>query len=383
MHRPLAGKRIDAAAEARGVVRRLHRHASSAASVFFTACSKSCASSTPSMSVRVSTLAREHRELVAELGEREVLRRHQGRGRAAQARRFGKAEFLRPEAGERRQALAQRVQARELRLHLAQLDRHRVEVLLHEGAVALGFGLAAPRESAAAAPGCGLGGVAQRQPVQAHGRDSRPPSSRQRPLPTRCRDDSETDLAFASRSEIRIICTTASRFSIPVRLSKLDRILSAERDLQPLVSKARELARASGLVQRFLSADLASQVRVVNLREGEIVLSAAHSAAAAKLRLLAPSLCRFLSNQRWQVSSVRSEGATKRITERAGRVAKNSAVIHTYDRYLTSALRGHERLPGARGARATAERRGALQREIVPAPRPVSTANPQVAGLRT
>jgi len=35
-----------------------------------------------------------------------------------------------------------------------------------------------------------------------------------------------------------------------------------------------------------------------------MVLSAAHSAAAAKLRLLAPSLCRFLSNQRWQVSSV-------------------------------------------------------------------------------
>jgi len=89
-----------------------------------------------------------------------------------------------------------------------------------------------------------------------------------------------------------------------VRLSKLDRILSAERDLQPLVSKARDLGALSGLVQRFLSADLASQARVVNFREGEMVLAAAHSAAAAKLRLLAPSLCRFLSNQRWQVSSV-------------------------------------------------------------------------------
>ena len=73
-----------------------------------------------------------------------------------------------------------------------------------------------------------------------------------------------------------------------MRLSKLDRILSAEHDLQPLVSKARDLRALSGLVQRFLSADLASQVRVVNLREGEVVLSAAHSAAAAKLRLLKP-----------------------------------------------------------------------------------------------
>lgn len=89
-----------------------------------------------------------------------------------------------------------------------------------------------------------------------------------------------------------------------MRLSKLDRILSAERDLQPLVSKARELRALAALVERFLSADLAFQARVVNLRDGELVLSTAHSAAAAKLRLLAPSLCRYLSNQRWQVSSV-------------------------------------------------------------------------------
>jgi len=89
-----------------------------------------------------------------------------------------------------------------------------------------------------------------------------------------------------------------------VRLSKLDRVLSAESTLQPLLSKARELHALAALVERFLSADLASQARVVNLRDGEMVLAAVHSAAAAKLRLLAPSLCRFLSNQRWQVSSV-------------------------------------------------------------------------------
>jgi hypothetical protein len=49
---------------------------------------------------------------------------------------------------------------------------------------------------------------------------------------------------------------------------------------------------------------LARQARVVNFREGEIVLVAASSAAAAKLRLLAPSLVNLLAKQRLQVNSV-------------------------------------------------------------------------------
>jgi hypothetical protein len=38
------------------------------------------------------------------------------------------------------QALAERVHARELGLHLAQLHRHRIQVLLQEHALALGLG---------------------------------------------------------------------------------------------------------------------------------------------------------------------------------------------------------------------------------------------------
>jgi len=71
-----------------------------------------------------------------------------------------------------------------------------------------------------------------------------------------------------------------------MHLPRLERILSAEPELQPLLAKARELRVLTALVQRFLPADLASQVRVVNLRDGELVLEAAHSAASAKLRLL-------------------------------------------------------------------------------------------------
>jgi len=89
-----------------------------------------------------------------------------------------------------------------------------------------------------------------------------------------------------------------------VRLPKIDRILSAEGDLQPLLAKTRELRVLSGLVQDFLPPDLARLGRVVNFREAELVLSAANPAAAAKLRLLAPALSRYLSERRWQVNLV-------------------------------------------------------------------------------
>jgi hypothetical protein len=89
-----------------------------------------------------------------------------------------------------------------------------------------------------------------------------------------------------------------------MRLQKLGRVLSAEGDLQPVLAKARDLRALAGLVQGFFPADLARQVRVANYREGEVVLIAASAAAGAKLRLLAPTLSRFLSERRWQVNSV-------------------------------------------------------------------------------
>ena len=89
-----------------------------------------------------------------------------------------------------------------------------------------------------------------------------------------------------------------------MRLPKLGRILSTEGELQPLVAKARDIGALSGLVSGFLPSDLTRQVRVANLREGELVLLAANSSAAAKLKLLVPSLSRFLVEQRKQVNSV-------------------------------------------------------------------------------
>jgi len=89
-----------------------------------------------------------------------------------------------------------------------------------------------------------------------------------------------------------------------LRLQKLNRILSADGELQPVMAKARDLRLIAGLVGGFLPADLCSLFRVANLREGELVLIAANASAAAKLRLLSPTLSDYLSNQRIQVNSV-------------------------------------------------------------------------------
>jgi hypothetical protein len=89
-----------------------------------------------------------------------------------------------------------------------------------------------------------------------------------------------------------------------MRLPKIDRILLADGELQPVLAKARDIRALGGLVDGFFPPDLARQVRVANFREGELVLTAANPPVAAKIRLLAPSLNRYLAKQRWQVNSV-------------------------------------------------------------------------------
>jgi hypothetical protein len=89
-----------------------------------------------------------------------------------------------------------------------------------------------------------------------------------------------------------------------LRLTKLDRILSAQGDLQPLLAKTRDLRALTVLVHGFLSADLARETRVGNLKDGNLALIAANSATAAKLKLLGPALSQLLLERRFQVNSV-------------------------------------------------------------------------------
>ncbi|HZM33250.1 MAG TPA: DciA family protein [Burkholderiales bacterium] len=125
-----------------------------------------------------------------------------------------------------------------------------------------------------------------------------------------------------------------------MRLQKLGRILAAEGELQPLITKARDLRALSGLVQVFFPEDLARQVRVANYKEGELVLTAASAAAGAKLRLLAPTLSHFLSQHRWQVNSV-----SVRVQPNASQTRGGSQKTATFSTHTINSLRAlHDRM---------------------------------------
>jgi len=66
----------------------------------------------------------------------------------------------------------------------------------------------------------------------------------------------------------------------------------------------REIRLLDAQCQAFLPPDLVRLARASNLRDGRLVLLAAHAAAAAKLRLMLPSLLAFLQQQGAKVNSV-------------------------------------------------------------------------------
>lgn len=89
-----------------------------------------------------------------------------------------------------------------------------------------------------------------------------------------------------------------------MRSPKIGRLLAADEATRPLVDKARQIETLARLCAEFLPAGLASQVRAANLRDGELILLASNPPAAAKLKLLADSLRKFLLRQGSKVSLV-------------------------------------------------------------------------------
>jgi len=85
-------------------------------------------------------------------------------------------------------------------------------------------------------------------------------------------------------------------------------LLASDAGLEPVIAKTRQINALSKLVFDFLPPGLARLVRAVNFHDRpgdrQLVLLAASPAAAAKLKLLAEALCRYLSEQRAQVNSV-------------------------------------------------------------------------------
>lgn len=145
-----------------------------------------------------------------------------------------------------------------------------------------------------------------------------------------------------------------------MRLTKLDRILSAEGELQPVLAKTRDLRALAGLVHGFLSAGLAQEVRVANLKDANLTLIAANSAAAAKLRLLGPALSQHLLKRRFQVNSVSVRVQPNR-SQRAAAAGQKSVHLSTHALESLRAL--HQRLEPSPAREALAKmlrRHGAL-----------------------
>jgi hypothetical protein len=101
--------------------------------------------------------------------------------------------------------------------------------------------------------------------------------------------------------------------------SAIDRLLATDRELQPVLAKIREIRALSGHCNDFLPPELARAVHASNLREGRLLLLAANAAAAAKVRLLAPSLSAYLIQQGAKVNSVSVRVQPRAIKESADR----------------------------------------------------------------
>jgi len=119
-------------------------------------------------------------------------------------------------------------------------------------------------------------------------------------------------------------------------------LLAIDRELQPVVAKLREIRALSRLCNDFLPPELARAVHASNLRDGRLVLLAANAAAAAKVRLLAPSLSDFLFQQGAKVNSVSVRVQPRAVKESASRA---SSALRLPDAGFSALSALYENLP--------------------------------------
>jgi hypothetical protein len=89
-----------------------------------------------------------------------------------------------------------------------------------------------------------------------------------------------------------------------VQPSKIGKVLASDPGLQPVVAKAREINALAKLCGDFLTPGPARLIQAINLTDRQLVLLAATPAAAAKLKLLAEALRKYLLRQGAEVNSV-------------------------------------------------------------------------------
>jgi hypothetical protein len=157
--------------------------------------------------------------------------------------------------------------------------------------------------------------------------------------------------------------------------ARIDRYIADDEGLRPIVAKAHDIRALTRLCADFLPVGLAHHLHVAHLRDGELSLLAANAAAAAKLKMLAETLRKFLLRQgskvslvsvRVQPSNARSEQnpARKEATLSSAGITELSAL---YDRLppgspVRQALGSLLRRQGARPPSATVRRKAAAGR---------------------
>lgn len=118
---------------------------------------------------------------------------------------------------------------------------------------------------------------------------------------------------------------------------KADHYLIADEGMGPVVAKAHAIGTLTRSCAQFLPPALARHLRAASIKDGELSLLASNPATAAKLKLVAESLRKFLLLQGTKVSAVyvrvqptRSHepvpGAAKRIALSSAGIAELSAL---------------------------------------------------------
>jgi len=89
-----------------------------------------------------------------------------------------------------------------------------------------------------------------------------------------------------------------------VQPSKIGRLLASDPGLQPVIAKTREINALAKCCADFLPPELTQLVQGFSMKDSQLVLLAESSAAAAKLKMLAEALRKYLLQQGAEVKSV-------------------------------------------------------------------------------
>jgi hypothetical protein len=121
---------------------------------------------------------------------------------------------------------------------------------------------------------------------------------------------------------------------------KIGELLLQSSELRALSRRAQHLADLQRAVLEAIPRPLASVTRVKSLRSGTLLVAADNSAAAAKLRQLAPRLLEHLQKNEGQVTGIRIEVQVAAQQNRLGNSSRKRALD-------TRAIADFERLADA------------------------------------